>query len=420
MGQMQKTIDAQNRKINTLEKGSVNSIVPSSAVYGDEDFAKQLNAHLGDASKWLQGLKFSGDFRLRYEARNEQHNSSTDDRNRFRYRLRFGFTKKFSDELKVGFRLVSGDLGGITSTNQTMDSNFGFKDINVDRAYATYTPNWAEVGPIKGFEITAGKFKNPFTEGSSWIIWDSDVTPEGIYEKIDIELVRNDNIEIKMPVVLGQFILEEGGGSNHDDAELMAYQTGFVTKIKGVTEKPLKLTNLISYYDYKDFTLSGNYQATGGNPTGLGGESGTLAAQDFDIFETYNELAFQVKPLPKSKVFFDFAKNLNAGGWDSTRPDQDKAWAAGLKIGKAKKKGTWELGYTYAWIEQNAVPGVFSDSDFGQAGRRGSVLKGAYALTDNLKLGAAAFFTNRILSGSETSIADTERDLFQVDLAWKF
>ena len=62
-------------------------------------------------SKLLDGWEGSGDLRLR----NEQFwyddsfgAPAQDDRNRFRYRLRFGFKKKLSDVFTVGMRLASG------------------------------------------------------------------------------------------------------------------------------------------------------------------------------------------------------------------------------------------------------------------------------------------------------------------------
>lgn len=430
MGEMQKTINWQKEKIEAMERrgaGGETVVVSSGGSdFGDDFFDNNLKAAIGDSSKWLKDLKFSGDFRLRYEALNEQHNSAANDRNRLRYRLRFGFEKKMKgpfkgDEMKVGFRIVSAPgesvSPSITSTNTTFDTNFAYKDISIDRAYAIYMPEWAKVGPVKELEIGAGKFKNPFEEGSSWIVWDGDVTPEGVYEKIDMDLLKSDNLDASFSALAGQLVLEEGSGSQDDDAELWAYQFGLQSKIRGVTKKAIEMKNFFSWYNFDDFNLPGNFAGTGGNFTGPGNQS-TRLTTGFDVMEFYNEIAVTVNPLPKTKFFFDWAKNVSENSLDGFGAGQDKAWAAGAKMGSAKKKGQWEVGYTYAWIEANAVPGVFSDSDFGGADRRGSVIKGAYALTDNLQLGAAAFFTNRILTG-HPSRPDNERDLFQVDLVWK-
>lgn len=421
MNQMQGTIDWQKEKIQMLENKapSVNVAPASGSDFGENYFDNNLKAAIGDSAKWLKGLKFSGDFRLRYEAKNEQHKSSSNDQNRFRFRLRFGFEKKFSDELKVGFRLASGDLGGITSTNQSFDSNFGFKSVVIDKAYATYTPNWAKVGPIKELEITGGKFSNPFADGSApLMIWDSDVTPEGVYEKIDIKGLRSDNLNVDFSLLAGQMILEEGSGSEHDDAELFAYQVGIQSKIKGVTAKPIELNTFASWYDYSDFSLAGNFSSASGNYTGVPPVPTTQLASAFKVFESYTEMGLNLGDLPKLKFHFSWAHNFEHSPLDVAGIDENGAWSSGVTLGKAKKKGTWELSYQYLWVEANAVPGVFMDSDFGHADRRGSVIRAAYALTDNLQLNAAMFYTNRI--STTPSRPSEERQLYQVDLVWKF
>lgn len=429
MADMQRTIDAQNNKIRTLEtrgpavSSSAQAAGPVEAPKIDpNDFNANLYNSIGEASKWLKGLAFKGDFRLRYEALNEQGNSSANDRNRFRYRLRFGFIKTFSEEFKVGFRLASGPrsadgsetIGGITSTNQTFDNNFDFKAISIDQAYATYIPNWAKKGIINQVEITGGKFSNPFTEGSSIMIWDGDVTPEGLYEKVDAKIFKSEMADINLSFLAGQFILEEGSGSEKDDAELYAYQGGFKNQFYFFEgSDPVEFKHLASYYAFKDYSLPGNFQATNGNPT-----IGTRLASGFALFEIYNEMAFKLGPLPKSSIFFDWAKNLEDNANVSALGGQDSSWGLGYKLGKADKKGTWGLSYEYYNIEANAVPGTFNDSDFGHSDRRGSVIRGAYAITDNLQFNAAMFFTNRI-SSARGIVDDAERDLFQMDLVWK-
>ena len=111
---------------------------------------------------WADGLKFGGDFRLRYEGiygRKGLHPfalaadtygrprygptglraRSPNDRSRFRYRLRFGFEKAITEELTMGFRLASG-TGAATSTNETMGDSFMGDPLWIDQAYLKYEP----------------------------------------------------------------------------------------------------------------------------------------------------------------------------------------------------------------------------------------------------------------------------------------
>lgn len=420
--EMQKIMNWQTEKLQGIEKTSTPSnIIPAG------DFDENLKASIGDAASWLKGLKFSGDLRLRYEAfdYSSGHPSETDPQNRFRFRLRLGAEKKLSDEFKAGFGLASGGTTDPTSTNATFDGNFTYKTIVIDQAYATYTPNWAKVGPIESLQMTGGKFKNPFIEGSSKIVWDHDVMPEGIYERIGFNLFDGETADVKGYLTAGQFVLDEdstlGSGTTGGDAELYAFQAGIMPEIKfDGMKNPVKTKHALSYYSYSDYAVQSNFGSLArGNPN-VDGNTSALDAGDFEIIEIYNELGFQLEGLPKSKFFFDWATNLDEHAPSASLGGENDAWAMGLKLGEAKKKGGWELSYEYRWIEPNAVVGAFNDSDFGtgHADKRGSVFGAAYNFTDFLQMNLTAFFVNNI--SANTILRDEEQRRFQADLIWKF
>ena len=452
LANMQKTIEQQgqvinrqNEKIRDLEsRGPRVEMGGSSVEQTDpqkekEKFEKNLAAKIGDSDKWLKDLKFFGDGRLRYEAFQFTNGTSseTDDRNRFRYRLRLGAEKKFNDQFKAGFSLASGESTNgqnvdVTSTNQTFDNNFNFKDIFIERAYAIYNPNWAKVGPIEKAEIGGGKFANPFEKGSSDMIWDRDVRPEGAYEKIDFRLYDGDETKIKAYGLAGQFILDEdASGSNNADAELYAFQAGldmgFMTPI---SEKPVNWLSAVSWYSYSDYTNVSNFNTAQSTSLARGnsnfiGPSTELDAEDFEVIELYNELKMYPfsgmgGPLENIAVtpFFDIATNPQN---ESSQSEEGWAWAFGAKLGGIKQKGDWELGYAYKRIEANSVVGAFNDSDFGtgHSNKRGSQFKISYALTDNIQLNGAAFFVNNLTTGT-ASVLDEETRRFQADLVYKF
>lgn len=446
MSGMQKTIDSQNQKISALEnrQPSTGIAAPSdpAAPMSDYEFNQRLESSLGGANKWLKDLSFKGDLRLRYESfQNSSGNpAETDDRNRFRYRLRYGFEKKFNEDMQVGFSMASGEpqggtsLGDPTSTNTTFDNNFSFKQINVEKVYAKYSPDFLRgYGPLKKTTFVAGKHDNPFEKGSSDMIWDRDVKPEGISEIFDWKLMDGENFDLNGWSNLGQYVLDEDA-THPSDANLFAFQQGFnAVFYTPLFEKPLDYTTAVSYYSYQNYAKDSNFLlGTGslarGNPNTLGAAAG-LDTGDFEIINIYNELAFYPAGLPV-RPFFDWAYNTKnnlsdfngasdiAGGVGN---GEATAWSLGLKLGGIVKKGDWELGYAYKVIDANSVPG-FNDSDFGYAGhsgKRGNVFKGSYALTDSLSLGAAAFFVDNLNSGTG-GILDEQQRRFQVDLVWKF
>lgn len=451
MSDLQSTVMAQKAEIQALKAGGGGNIqmaaggVEAAPPMSEAEFKQRFSDMTGGAEKWLKDLKFKGDLRLRYEAFQNTSGSTAenDDRNRFRYRLRFGWDKKFNDELNVGFYLASGEGPTITSaaagaaavnsdptsTNTSLDNNFNFKPIYIEKVFAAYNPNWAKIGPIENLNITAGKMDNPFEKGSSDILWDRDVKPEGIYEKVDAKILDTDSYDIKGYLTTGQFVLDEDANtSGGGDANLFAYQLGLNQILyTDLMERPLDLLSAVSYYTFDHYATGSNFMVGGtslarGNPL-IPGSTTQLAAGQFNLWEIYNELSFYPYGIPV-RPYFDWISNIgnkannryNVPG----RTDSD-AWAIGLKVGALNKKKDWEVGYAYKWIGDNAVPG-FNDSDFGYAGhsgKRGSVIKAGYQLTDYMTVNGALFFINNLNQGTG-GIIDQEQRRMQLDLNWKF
>lgn len=446
MKDMQSTINQQNKRIQELEsrpagnvEGSVSAPV-AAAPMSDYEFNNMLDTATGGAQKWLKDLKFAGDLRLRYEAfqYGSGSTSETDPRNRFRYRLRFGFEKKLGEDFQIGFGLASGEAAANsganndpTSTNTTFDNNFNFKNIYVEKAYASYTPSFLKnVGLLEKANVTAGKMNNPFEKGSSDMIWDRDVKPEGVAEKFDLKLIDTPDFGLNSYVLAGQYILDEDS-SVGGDANLYAFQVGINPIIyTPVFERPLDLLQAFSMYYYDNYARSSNFLINGvaaasgtrGNPN-FNGASTELDAGRFQVFESYTELAFYPFNFPV-RPFFDFARNIGDSSEGVTAIlDESNAFGFGAKFGSIVKQGDWEALAAYKYIGANSTVGMFNDSDFGDghAGKRGFVLKGGYALTDSLSLNAAAFFVENLNPGASGSgIIDQQQRRFQVDMVWKF
>jgi hypothetical protein len=67
---------------------------------------------------------------------------------------------------------------------------------------------------------------------------------------------------------------------------------------------------------------------------------------------------------------------------------------AGVRLGSAKKKASWQVAYQYEELEANATLGEMTDSDFGGGGTdvKGSVISGQYMITDNWYAGSTYHF----------------------------
>ncbi len=375
----QEQIEKQNKIIEGLQNNvRIPNPAPQAVSPADREQIKSIVAEVVDETMpvpgWLKGIKFGGDFRLRYETIFNRTNKS--DRHRGRFRLRLNFAKKLCDELDVVIRLASGDSSSGRSTNQTFDGAFSQKDIWIDRAYAVYRPNW-----LKGLELAGGKLKNPFVHTD--IIWDSDLNPEGVYEKY----VFNITDSFKTFITLGQLMIEEeDSDENSKDASLFAYQAGYNWDIENS-----QWTLAATLYDYSNL-----------EEVGLDDGSGNTGEDGFKLVNVTSFWKTKLFGIPV-KLYGDYAKNTDS-------EDNDYAYALGFSIGKIKKKGDWSFGYKYARIEPDAVVGIFADSNFGGSNRRGSKFSLKYKFHPQIVFAATTWLTDSV-RGDNDKYTDVALDL---------
>ena len=370
-----------------------------------EEIIKVLKELHADADRrsnpeWLENLKFAGDLRLRYQ--NDCYNFEDRDRNRMRFRLRFGFVKTWPNEdLEVGFRLASGADNDPTSTNQTFGDFFGEKSIGIDRAYAMWTPK-----QVKGLMLEGGKMANPFV--STDLIWDSDVSPEGVFGSYKLTQLGN----IEPFVGAGFFMIRDADTLANDNeyVNLAGYQVGNTWKFNKTTN----WTIAGAYYDYHETQQPyGHFRAGGNDNETIGGQN--FLATGFRTINILNKVKFEAFKLP-FEVFGDYVHNCDDNDANPGFTDQADGFAAGVTVGKNKKKGDWSLRYKYAHIEANATPGQFNDADFGFSNRKGHAIGGAYNLTDYLQAGVTVYYTQPIAG---PSVGNTTL-ITQADLVFQF
>ncbi len=101
-----------------------------------------------NVASWTDHIRLNGDLRLRYENIDED---GEQERNRVRFRARFGLSADVSDDIKIVLQLASGGDDPV-STNQTIDDGFSTKDIGIDLAYVDWSVN-------DEFSVYGGKMK---------------------------------------------------------------------------------------------------------------------------------------------------------------------------------------------------------------------------------------------------------------------
>ncbi len=144
----------------------------------------------------------------------------------------------------------------------------------------------------------------------------------------------------------------------------------------------------------------------------IGAEDDTtmIYANGYELVEVFGEITHKFGYLPVT-VMADYVTNTSADSLET-------GWLVGLRVGKAKRPGSWEFRYNYREVKKDAVVGQFTDSDFrgGGSDAKGHEIGGAVALADNTAF-KMSYFSNKI--GLEDEAA-SDFGRLQVDLQLKF
>lgn len=439
------------------------------------------------ASKWrladsIKTIGLYGDVRLRYEYRGVDNPSSatgtssdTFYRERFRYALRLGLRGDLFDNFYYGIRLETSanprspwvtfaDDTGKSSTSPLSGtpSDKTSDGLNIGQVYLGWHPgDW--------FEVTAGRMPMPLY--TTPMVWDSDINPEGAFEKFKYTTGNFDWF-----ADFGQFDYMDPSVAYDlpsSDTFLLAWQVGAIVHLN--KNASFKIAPML--YNY---TGRGNSVVPGATPNpmspfepfvGQGSAGGLNTAynqagiNDLTILEFPWEFDYQIQKTPfgplQARLFGDVAYNLDGDarareafatapaafpGLTSAATGQNLAYQAGIGIGNAgpvygptqglvygstSKKGTWETRFYWQHIEQYALDVNLIDSDFfeGRANLQGFYSSFAYSITDAI-IGTVRYgYANQIkgdlgTGGNNLDIPGINPiknyNLVQMDLTWRF
>ena len=390
-----------------------------------EEAARMAKARVGETKDntatfpggaWLNTVKWSGDLRLRHETERKQ---PAVDRNRERFRLRFGFVATPWDPLDIGVRLATGADSNPTSTNQTFTGSFDKKNIYVDQAYGKYTPWKDGSGILAGLSAIGGKMENPFVTIPEGVVWDGDVTPEGValqWKSQNPIPVLERLIPVKPFVNIGGFAITEIN-ADAGDPGVFGYQLG------GDVDLPwwkATFQPAVAYYNFtgiRGISTANVTTAPLGNTTVTKGAA-TYFAADYNLIDVQAKLAVpdilgQPVALLANYTYNDDDKKNAA----EENVDDDGAYTAGIEVGKVTEKfGSWQLFGFRKRVETDAAFGALSDSDFGGGGtnHKGYIMGARMGLNKWASVGVKYFRTDEI-EGTQNRF-----DTFQADLQLKY
>lgn len=331
------------------------------------------------STSWAEKVAWKGDFRYRYEDIDED---TKDDRQRHRIRARAALIAKPSDTIEVGLGLATGGDDPV-STNQTLGGGGSTKDVRLDLAYAKWKPG--------EFWLAGGKTKNPYyVPMKSGLIWDGDFRPEGISAGWGREHL----------FATATYIHINSDTKNDEDENIWGLQVGTkfgpVTVAAGYIDIPT--SGLSPIYDDD---LFGNSADASGN-----------YLYNYELATIGVDASFNVWEMPLS-LYGDFVENQDAD-------DNEQGYIVGAKLGKAKKKGSWQVQYQWQRLEADAVLGLLTDSDFmgGGTDGEGSKISAAYALQDKWTLGFTYFDGEKCFDDVKCDSRDYSR--LMIDTKFKY
>jgi hypothetical protein len=382
-----------------------------------EDYKKLAKDSLPD---WVKNIKLKGDLRTRYQYDQAKNATSVgSDRHRARIRMRLGAETKLIDDFKVGLGISTGTTSDPRSTNVTLGDTFSFKSIVLNHAYGEYSPGWTS--PVETSFI-AGKFANPIWEPTD-MLWDTDINPEGAALKLGYKLDNGPNL------FLNSFfgVLDENA-SDKDDPIMWAIQPGLDwdlmdnVNLKGAVD--FYVFNGIKGHPAMDFNSGTNTLAI---PSDQNRVTGTrVYSNSYNSVNPKVEIGFK-EPLsfaglnswvPYLGFFGEYIDNFDAD-------EKNNAWAAGFKFGHSKisKLNDWQLCYNYRFLEKDAWPDVFPDSDFysGRTNTKGHNVILQYGLSKNSFLNLEYYYAmNMTRASADPGSSRLPAQVLQADWSIKF
>ncbi len=306
-------------------------------------------------STQASNLETSYDFRYRFEYTDD--NSKLTKRRRHRIRTRLGAQYSPNERLKIKIRFATAEEN-TTGANQTLGHDFSLSDIGMDQLYINYSL-------MGNTYISLGKMTNPFFKpNKSELLFDGDYNPEGLALSFN-----KDNIFGN----IGFFKFDE---SSSKTSNILGFQIGLSNKITNQTSYKVALAQY-NFDDIKgraasDITWNGKIF---GNPV----DANNNYLNNYNITNLSAEIktTLGTDTIPTT-IFLDFVRNSKAH-------ENDLGFQIGTKL---TLSDLWNVVYLYKDVENNAVFGALTHSDFGGGGvgHKGHQLNVGYIFSKKLSI----------------------------------
>ena len=306
-----------------------------------------LSVSAADGS-WTDRWNLKGDFRFRNEQIKDGANTAgtvttETEENRHRIRARLSLIGKVNDSVETTIRLATGSTAvkDSTTTNQTLTDYNAKKTIDLDMAYA----NWHA---RENGQVWIGKSPIPyFQPGTSDLLIDTDITPEGIAYK---DQCKCDNFGTFWN--FGYSMLNARHDSvtpvNQTDVMMIGAEVGVNLNLGDA--KVVLGAGSLNFPNIKDTSAVNGTSFAKGNSTTAGNFT-----YEYRLTRGFLEAGLPLFGTPFS-IFLDYAKNGDPS-------DDNIAQLYGIKIGQLKDKGDLTFSIDFRDLKKDSIVGILAESD---------------------------------------------------------
>jgi hypothetical protein len=403
LDQLQKTISEQQAAIQLLiEKLSVKSVStvsskPGPVVAAELPQAPNIEQRLakleGQALK-IGPIRFSGDFRLRYDGTFRAATKPPDppldhvQNSRARYRLRLNFDTDIHPNLSFHGQLATGRLNDPVSTNQD------FTSFAV-RAPFALSEAWIEYRPTKSVQLQGGRVQSIFADNSRFL-FDDDIRFNGFNERYTASFKQNDTRVTSLEFRAGQYILSTpnvaviapnsplaraGEVVGTTGRSAMLFHQGFLVnqtfnkKWSSQAGADIQIYNHASQIQLSStndglvlliqpgigIALAGPITGTGNATTTPGGAQYTVPG--FQVLRLTYRLNH--KGFTRGDHEYPIAFNVQVARNVATGMNERDAMLAALQVGRATKRGDMGFLYVFTIKGANSMISQVTDDDLG-------------------------------------------------------
>jgi hypothetical protein len=280
-----------------------------------------------DGAFRIPGLDVSGDMRVRQE----WNFVDGRDRSRTAVRARLRATYAVSDKFSVGTQIATGDPDDPNSTDVTLGNFVDDFAVSLDQAWIRYHSG--------GLTAYAGKFPQVFQRTD--MLWDSDVSPQGVAAAYSAGLGGGAKLDARGIY----FVIDEAAVAS--DSDMLGGQLALSSPLG--SDFKAGLTG--SYYHYRLGSVAG---ADAGDFRGNLLSAGRYLS-DFHLVEGIGTLGW-AGPSERWPIAFtaDYVRNLGAA------VSGDTAFNLELAAGRTAKPGDFRIAYNFSEVEVDSVLAAFS------------------------------------------------------------